>query len=172
MPSRAYIAVGSNIDPTENIPAATLLLKDHVRIGAVSTFYVTKALGNPEQPDYRNGVLEIETTFDAISLRNTVLRPIEDQLGRVRTHDPCAARTIDLDVVLHSDTVLHTDELELPATDIRERAFVAVPLLELAPNLVLPDTGERLSELKIAQVTENLVPDNTLTHNLKERLGL
>lgn len=167
----AFIAVGSNIEPVDNIQAALVLLAAHVVFRAVSTFYRTEALGQGGQADYRNGVWKIETEVEPEVLKFEVIRPIEHELGRVRTTDPYAARTIDLDIVIYGDRVLEAENLVLPDPEIRRRAFVAVPLLELAPHLCLPDTGEALAGIESAQRPEELVPDIVLTRLLKGRIN-
>ena len=99
-PVEAFVAVGSNIDPQAHISKAFDLLQRHVRVTSASTFYVTPSLGRPELPEYRNGVLKIETSLLPRSLKFKVMRPIEDELGRIRSEDRYASRTIDLDVIL------------------------------------------------------------------------
>ncbi len=95
-----------------------------------------------------------------------MLRPIEAALGRVRGRDKCAARTIDLDVALYGDEVI-----DVPAPDMRERPFLAVPLLELAPDLRLPDTGERLAGLPVARRANELTPTCELSAKLRRMIG-
>lgn len=168
--SEAFIAVGSNIDPLVQIPEALRLLAERVTVRAVSTFYQTKAVERPEQPDYRNGMFKIQAEISPMDLKMNVLRDIEKQLDRLRTKDPLAPRTIDLDVVLFGDLVIDQDGLRLPAPDVRVRAFVAVPLLELAPDLIMPDTHEPLASLQSAKSGASLTPDETLSQTLKERI--
>lgn len=168
----AYIAVGSNIEPEKNILRACLLLGEAARVCSVSSFYRTEPVDRPGQPEYRNGVLEIRTSATPQELKFRDLRKIEERLGRVRDSDKNANRTIDLDVVLYGDAVLREKDLLIPDPDIRTRAFIAVPLLELAPDLCLPDTGERLSGLASAKRRSDMVPDDELTQTLKSRLGL
>jgi 2-amino-4-hydroxy-6-hydroxymethyldihydropteridine diphosphokinase len=168
---RAFIAVGSNIEPERNIPAALRILQEYCPVLDVSRFYITQPLGSRPQPDFRNGVFLIESSKEPASLRRDVLRPIEKRLGRVRTADRFAPRTIDLDIALIADCVLEEDGLRLPDPDIRERAFVAVPILELDADAVLPDTGERVADLPIAQRRNVPRPvDEALTRTLKEIL--
>ena len=166
----AYIAVGSNIGPEKNVPAAIDLLREKVEVVAVSRFYRTKALHRPEQADYRNGVVAVRTSMTPRELRDEVLRPIEEVLDRKRSEDKYAARTVDLDLILYGEEVVRETGLNLPDDDLRERPFIAVPLLELAPELVLPDDGTRLAELPAAKMTQDMQLDNALTDALKERL--
>jgi 2-amino-4-hydroxy-6-hydroxymethyldihydropteridine diphosphokinase len=129
----AFIAVGSNIEPQTNIPAALHLLTQHVTVKASSTFYRTRALGRPDQPDFINGIWQIQTTHPPLFFKQHILHTIEDQLGRVRTPDKYAPRTIDLDLILYNDLQINTPDLVLPHPDI-QRPFVYIPLYKLLPK--------------------------------------
>ncbi len=166
----AYISVGSNIEPEKNIPEALEKLKNYVRVKATSTFYRTVPIGRSEQSAFMNGVWQINAEQTARELKFDALRQIEAELGRVRTEDKYAARTIDLDIALYGDLVINEPDLRIPDPDIRQRPFVAVPLLELAPRLVLPDTGELLSSLDIVKVTQDMEPVYDFTESLRKRI--
>ena len=140
-----YLSVGSNIDPERNIIEACLRLKVLVSAIETSTFYETDPLERPRQPSFLNGVWRIATDLPPRRLKEEVLRKIERELGRVRSDDKHAPRTIDLDIIIYGDRLIDEPDLKIPDPDIRVRPFIAVPLLELAPDLVLPDTGERLA---------------------------
>lgn len=167
---KAYIAVGSNIEPEENIPKALEKLKRNVRVKTTSTFYRTMPIGRPEQDAFLNGIWEIETKKTAHALKFDVLRRIETEIGRMRTDDKYAARTIDLDIALYGDLVIDAPDFQIPDPDIRTRPFIAVPLLELAPALVLPDTGEQLASIAIAPEIAGLEPVDDFTASLRERI--
>lgn len=167
-----YIALGSNVEPEKNIVQACTLLSEKVSLRSVSTFYRSKALERPEQSDYRNGVVRVATPLTPLRLKFDVLREIEGQLGRVRTEDRYTSRTIDLDILVFDDCVINEENLVLPDPELRERPFIAVPLLELAPDLVLPDTGEALRSIRSAQARSELEPDIELTQKVKARLNL
>jgi len=166
-----YISIGSNIDPHTHIPQALKLMDETpgLHVNRVSTFYCTPPLGRPEQDPYRNGAVGVQCDEQPDRLKFQILRPIETRIGRKRTSDAYAPRPIDLDILLFDTIVQHTDGLTLPAPDIRTRAFVAVPLVEIAPELVLPDTGENLRDLPIVQ--EKLTMDAPLTRLVKERFN-
>ncbi len=165
-----YVAVGANIEPESSIPAAFDRLARRVRIRATSTFYRTEPLGRADQPAFLNGVWQLDTEVAPRPLKFEILRGIESELGRRRTKDRNAPRIIDLDIVLYGRMVIDEPGLHIPDPDIRERAFVAVPLLELAPGLVLPDTGERLADLPVAR-NNGLESAVELTRTLKERVN-
>ena len=176
MPENTVFAgVGSNVDPEQNIAIALTLLASIATVDAVSMFYRTAALRRPELPPFLNGVIRLRTELDALTLKFEVLCGIESAIGRARRAgraDAYGSRTIDLDILLFNSEIIDVTELRVPAPDIRERPFVAVPLLELAPDLVLPGTGERLADLPCAGRREELIPVEAFTKALRERLGL
>ena len=145
--TRAFLGVGSNIDPMDNVPRAIRLLGQQVHILAISTFYRTKALGPTEYPSFINGVIEIETEVPALDLKYGLLRPIERELGRHRSSDRNAPRTIDLDLLVYGEQSIHSQELVLPAPEIAERSFLAIPLSELAPDLIPPGFSRAVREI-------------------------
>jgi 2-amino-4-hydroxy-6-hydroxymethyldihydropteridine diphosphokinase len=163
----AYVAVGANVEPEKNIEAALLDLMRSTTVTAISTFYETTPIDRPDQRMFYNGVWKISTALSPWDLKQTVLRKIESDLGRVREEDRYTPRPIDLDLILFAEKVMNNPDLRLPDPDIRRRAFVAVPLLELDPNLVLPDTGVRLSSLPVARETDGLKALDSLTRKLK-----
>lgn len=169
--ARVFIGVGSNLEPERHVPRALELLAERAELVRVSTFYRNAALNRPEQPDFLNGVVCIHTDIEPHRLKSDVLRDIERQLGRRRTADKYAARSIDLDILLYGDAVWADEELTVPDPDIRERPFLAVPLLELAPDLILPDSGVPLATLPVVRHTEGLRPDVNFTRILRLRLG-
>ena len=151
---RVFIGVGSNINPELNIKRALELLGELTALVAVSNFYRTEPLRGPGSPPdgeidaggpYYNGVVEIGTPLPPQEIKNALLSGIEDSLLRVRSADSFAPRTIDLDLILYGDIVVDSGGLKLPSPEILERAFVAVPLAELAPELTLPGTPVTLA---------------------------
>jgi 2-amino-4-hydroxy-6-hydroxymethyldihydropteridine diphosphokinase len=166
----AFVAVGSNIDPERNIEMALRRLQQLAVLHATSTFYRTPPLERPEQPMFVNGVCEISSGLSARQLKFQVLRRIEDELARKRTEDRHAPRTIDLDLLLYGDAVIEEAGLRVPDPDICRRAFIAVPLLELAPSLKLPGSLEPLASLPVAQSMKGLVPLVGFTGQLRQRL--
>lgn len=170
VPVRVLVAVGSNIEPERNVPAALDMLSHQARLTGVSTFYRTASLGRPEQPSFLNGVVRIETRLSARALKFDVLRAIERRLGRVRTQDAFAPRPIDLDTALYGHEVIDEPDLRVPDPDIRERPFLAIPLLELEPDLVLSDTGEKLASLVRPEWASTMRPDAALTEFLRSNL--
>ncbi|MGC9347327.1 MAG: 2-amino-4-hydroxy-6-hydroxymethyldihydropteridine diphosphokinase [Anaerolineae bacterium] len=146
-PNRAFITLGSNIDPVQNMTAAVGLLKEQVTIRALSPVYETAPVGKTDQPDFLNAAALIETQLPAQHLKETVLSPIEQALHRVRTEDKNAPRTIDLDIALYNYDVLDFNQHHIPDPDIISYRHIALPLADLAPYHVHPETGETLSDI-------------------------
>jgi 2-amino-4-hydroxy-6-hydroxymethyldihydropteridine diphosphokinase len=159
--TRAYVALGSNVgDRMANLAAALRALDDTpgVRVAAVSRAYETEPWGGIEQPRYANAVAAVDTESDALGLLRTC-KAIELALGR-RSGLRFGPRTIDLDLLLFGDETVDTPELTVPHPRMLERDFVVTPLLEIAPDVALPDgrvvTAERAVEGRVAGVLGRL----------------
>jgi len=163
------VGVGSNIAPERNVPAALDLLLGKVEVTGVSTFYRTSPVARPDQPSFANGVFAVVTDLAPRQVKQ-LLCAVEVNLGRRRTVDPHASRTIDLDLLVLGDLVVDDARFRLPDPDIRVRPFVALPLYELAPDLILPESPEPLSDLVAAMSGSGLEADAGLTTVLRERL--
>ena len=136
----AYISAGSSIRPRQNLPAALEMLCESLDVTGVSTVRRTAAIGRPADPDFFNCVFEVRTALPPRTLKFQVLGGIEDRLGRYRDADPYAPRRIDLDLLLHDQTVVSRPDLTLPHPDLG-RWFVRAAVLELAPRIELPGQG-------------------------------
>ena len=166
---RAFVAAGSNLDPEPHLLRALDLLAGKTRVLGVSPFYRTRPLERPDQPDFLNGAFLVETGHPPREFKFGVLREIEAALGRIRGADPHQARTLDLDLVLYGELVLREEGLVLPDPEILERPFLALPLLDLDPGLVLPGRGKPLADLVPAAWRKALEPDEEFTRELRER---
>ncbi len=167
-----HISVAGNMEPETNLPRALELLREQTALLAVSTFYRTPALDRPEQPDYLNGAVMARFDGDARTLKFGVLRVLEGKMGRMRTDDRYAARTVDLDLLLFGEAIIVEDGLVLPDPDLWRRPFVAAAVLELDPDLVVPGTGKPLRELADMEAVARLEPAREFTRAMLERLGL
>lgn len=167
---KAFIGVGSNIDPKQNIEQALSMLMRRVRVTAVSTMYQTKPLGGRLQNDYINGVWAVETVLSPRVLKENVLAPTETLLGRIRTEDAFASRTIDLDLLLYGDIAVHEDGLTVPDPDIFTRPFIAIPLCEIAPGLILPG-GVSVKDAADGLDCSSMIPDHELTERLRRLIA-
>ena len=144
---RIAIALGSNLGDSRTIlDNATQILAQTIGITlkAQSSWYQTAPVG-PPQPDYLNGCALLEVQLTPQELLETLLK-IEVQFGRVR-QERWGPRTLDLDLLLFDDLILETPSLQLPHPRMIERAFVLVPLAEIAPNWVEPVSGKAIAQL-------------------------
>lgn len=135
-----YISLGANLGNRQAALEAALRVLSAVpgiRIAAVSSFYETEPWGKTDQPSFINAVAELQTTLSPEQLL-AVCQQIEQQLGRIR-HEHWGARTIDLDLLFIPGIVRQTPTLTLPHPYMLERAFVLVPLAEIAGNLVFKE---------------------------------
>ncbi|QDJ12557.1 2-amino-4-hydroxy-6-hydroxymethyldihydropteridine diphosphokinase [Mergibacter septicus] len=142
-----YIGLGSNLaDPIAQLQQAVknLATLPDTEVVTVSSFYRSKPLGPQDQPDYINAVLALKTNLSPLTLLEK-LQQIEQQQGRVRLRR-WGERTLDLDILLYNQEVIQTERLVVPHYDMHNRAFVIIPLYQIAPNLILP-TGQALTEL-------------------------
>ena len=171
MTEQAFISIGSNIDPERNLPRCVDRLGIIGEVVAVSRVYQNPAVASTTQPDFLNAAVMIETTLAPSGIKRR-LHDIETELGRVRTEDTHAARTIDLDLCLLGDRVERSAELTLPHPDIEKYAFVATPLAELAPEFVHPTLGVSLSELAARMAgAATLAPRSDVTLPLNASSG-
>lgn len=165
-----YIGFGSNINPQQNISAAVKMLSEHAQIIAISTIYLTEAFGSDNSPKFFNGILAINTDIPPRKLKFEILRNIENELGRIRTQYKYAPRCIDLDIIVYGDLVLREDDLIIPDPDIYERVFIAVPLLELDSEMILPDTGWRLADVASNFASDTMTALNDFTSALRKEI--
>lgn len=143
----AYIALGANLDdPMAQVMAgfAALATLPQTRLIARSSLYRTAPVGYADQPDFINAVAAVETGLTPRELLDQLLAT-ELSRGRVRKFAN-APRTLDLDVLLYGDLELHEHGLTIPHPRLHERAFVLVPLAEIAPHAMVPGRG-RVAEL-------------------------
>ncbi|MDZ8051310.1 MAG: 2-amino-4-hydroxy-6-hydroxymethyldihydropteridine diphosphokinase [Aulosira sp. ZfuVER01] len=143
----AAIALGSNMGNSQEILEAaivTLAKTPGIVLEAQSHLYKTKAVG-PPQPDYLNGCVIVKISMLPQLLLENLLA-IEQKFGRVR-QERWGPRTLDLDLLLYDDLIIDTPTLQIPHPRMRERAFVLVPLAEIAPNWVEPISGCVIKDL-------------------------
>jgi 2-amino-4-hydroxy-6-hydroxymethyldihydropteridine diphosphokinase len=119
---------------------------------AVSAVYETAPVGNPDDPAFFNAAVALETGMPPIELKEQVLAGIEQQLGRQRSVDPNAPRTIDVDISLYDDAILDLGKRRIPDPEIVRYPHIVVPLADLAPDYRHPETGETLAQIA-ARVT-------------------
>ena len=138
----AYVGIGSNLDdPAHHVRSALVELDElpHTRVVRRSSLYRSAPMGYAAQPEFVNAVAQLDTGLPAERLL-AELQEIEARHGRRRSFAN-APRTLDLDVLLYGDAVLDLPALKIPHPRMHERAFVLVPLAELAPDATVPGHG-------------------------------
>jgi dihydroneopterin aldolase/2-amino-4-hydroxy-6-hydroxymethyldihydropteridine diphosphokinase len=145
--NRVFIALGSNINSEYNMREAVRRLAACCHLQAVSPVYETQPVGKADQANFLNAAALIETDLTAAELKMQVLQAIEQELGRVRSADRNAPRTIDLDIVLFNDQVLEVGQRHIPDPDLLQCPHIALPLADLAPHQRHPETGQTLLEI-------------------------
>ncbi len=141
-----YLGLGTNVgERRANLRTALDYLNQLVTITGVSSIYETDPVGYADQPRFWNIVAAAQTTLTPVDLLEQMIA-IEKRMGRERTFRN-APRIIDIDILLYGAAVLNEPDLELPHPRMTERAFVLVPLVEIAPNLADPLTGKLYSDM-------------------------
>lgn len=144
--TRAFVGLGSNLDdPPVRLKeaCAALAALEHICLAARSPVYRTEPQGNRDQPWFHNQVVALEcgTEYSAFDLLAGLLA-LETRLGRQRTADRFGPRRIDLDLLLFGNETCESERLTLPHPRMFERAFVLIPLRDIAPDLVFPDGSD------------------------------
>lgn len=146
-----FIALGSNLgDLQGHCKRALQLLKGHpcITVQKISSWYKTEALtlGGEAQPDYLNGVVQIETNLSPQELLK-VCKAIEKKMGRAPSKKRWQPRPIDLDILFYGDLVLDTPELKIPHPELHKRRFVLKPLSDINPEWAHPVLKKTAHEL-------------------------
>ena len=135
---KAYLNLGSNIQPEINLVRAIHLLEKQGEVQKISNAWESESVGAPG-PNYLNVCLVFVSPFTIVQLKEQVIHTIETQLGRIRTEDKYIPRTIDIDIILFDNQLLNEQ--------VWETAFVIAPLAEIYPWYQNPLTGERIEEI-------------------------
>lgn len=145
---RTYIALGANLAaPVQQLQRAITALSELTacRLVACSPLYGSRPMGPADQPDYVNAVVCLDTHLAPHALLDA-LQQIELAQGRVRKAERWGPRTLDLDLLLYADQCIQDDRLTVPHYGMKQRAFVLIPLQDVAPDLILP-CGTPLADL-------------------------
>ena len=135
----AYLSLGSNIGPEVNLPKAVKLLSQHGEIEKISSVWEIKPVGGGVGGNYLNACLSYKTPLSRDELKTEIIHPIESSLGRIRTQDKYAPRTIDIDIILFDDEIVGGRWLA--------QVFVVVPLAEIYPDFQNPNANESIAEI-------------------------
>ncbi|MFC7687648.1 2-amino-4-hydroxy-6-hydroxymethyldihydropteridine diphosphokinase [Ureibacillus sp. GCM10028918] len=147
--NKVYLSLGTNMGEREqNLQLAVQLLKEkpHVTVKTISSIYETAPVGYVDQPAFLNIALEIETSHPAMDMLK-ICQSVENELGRVR-EIRWGPRIIDLDILLYNNDNIETEQLIVPHPRMFERAFVLVPLLEMANGFQTPQVERAKSSLE------------------------
>ncbi len=140
------LLLGSNIEPEKNMPRSIYLLQKHLTVLQTSSVWESEAVGCEDCPNVLNAAVLVLTRLDTGSLKEQLIRPLEAQLGRVRTQDKNAPRTMDMDLILFDQ--------ELRDALLWKYAYRAVPVAEILPDYQ-SETGETLKNAaaRLASIT-------------------
>lgn len=157
-PVRAYVGLGANVGDARAAVSRAFDALDALpttRVAARSGLYRTPPWGPVSQPPFVNAVCALDTALPAMDLLEALLR-IERAAGRDRTAAPrWGPRTLDLDLLLYGDAVIDLPGLHVPHPRLHERAFVIVPLAEIAPGLRIPGQGD-IAALRASMETADI----------------
>ena len=141
-----YLCLGSNLGEREkNLTQALTLLSQKAKLEKVSSIYETEPIGYKEQPFFLNLVCRISTNLSPEELLR-LAKTMENKIGRVPSFSN-APRLIDIDILLYDDQIIETQDLVIPHPRMTERAFVLIPLAEIAPGVIHPQAGKSIAEL-------------------------
>ena len=150
-----FIALGSNLgDRLNNLEAAIAALRPTVQPVTCSSVYETPPWGYLDQPKFLNQVVQAETDLSPEDLLDH-LKGIEKQLGRVETFRN-GPRKVDLDIIFYDDLVFDSSRLKIPHPRLSGRAFVLLPLAQLAPDLRHPVEGRTIQEMLARETTDGI----------------
>ena len=142
----AYLGLGSNMGERQDyLDRALDFLSQRLRIEKVSSIYDTEPVGNVNQPRFLNMVCQVYTSLAPMALL-ALGKGIESKLGRMSGKSN-APRPIDIDILFYGDQIIETPELVIPHPRLTERAFVLIPLAQIAPDLVHPVNSKTIKEL-------------------------
>jgi GTP cyclohydrolase-4 len=132
-----YLSLGTNLgNRLDNLKHALESLKEFCQVVASSSVYETDPWGYEDQPIFYNQVVKIETFLEPLQLLREI-KKIEMEMGRIPTFQ-YGPRLIDIDILLYDKLVMNSPELKIPHPQMKSRAFVLSPLVEIVPDLVLP----------------------------------
>ncbi len=149
MSNRVFLSLGSNLgDRESNLASAISALSTYPEIHDLvsASFFETEPVGNPDQPQFLNTVVEYQVDFSPEALLE-VTQHTEEMLGRPREHEKHGPRMIDIDILCYNQEIISTDSLKIPHPELTVRRFVLVPFAEIAPDFVVPGWNRTVAYL-------------------------
>jgi 2-amino-4-hydroxy-6-hydroxymethyldihydropteridine diphosphokinase len=182
MSNIAYLSLGSNIEPEDNLKSAVRMLATLTYLMAVSSVWETRPLGMANQPNFLNAAAIVKTDLEAKRLKWQVIDRIEQCLGRVRQINKNVPRPIDIDIMLFNHQIIELGDRHIPDPELLERPFVAIPLAEIAPDYRHPETGQTLraiarsfavknGDMRLCQDASQALSRLKLQHNKTQQYG-
>lgn len=152
-----YLALGTNLgDRQANLETAKEMMPPEVVVMRESPIYVTPPWGYENQPDFLNQVIEVQTDLPPKTLLH-FLKNIENEMGREKRFRN-GPRLIDLDIIFYGQRVVDEEDLQIPHPRLEGRAFVLVPLNDLAPDFVHPTLDKTINEMVAETDTSGVRP--------------
>ena len=143
----AYLCLGSNLGKrNENLRQALISLSLIVNLEDISSIYESEPVGYKEQPLFLNLVCRISTNLLPEALLH-LAKDIEARMGRVPNGQIDSPRPMDIDILFYNNKIMETQNLTIPHPRLKDRAFVLIPLVEIAPNLIHPKLGKSITQL-------------------------
>lgn len=158
MVSKVFLGLGSNVGESEvNLRTAIKLIEKNKQVVLInnSSLYETKPYGPVSQNNFYNLVVEIKTEYSPTDLFD-FLKEVEQKIGR-EPAERWGPRSIDIDILLYSDVVVHSEVITIPHKDMLNRDFVLLPLLEIEPDIVHPELHKKVNEIMSGSMEKTII---------------